>query len=375
MHLNCSSRTPFLAIFGGVGFTVAVITTSFIASKSQLGLPLVFFLAFTSYASFFLQAVITHIITHKESHVLYRHLILSMLFATIPAIILNKPILACLDLYLIGFGIFHSFGRIGCLLGGCCFGRPAQKGLIYTNSYAKAGFPRYLLNRPLLPVQLIESGFLALLSITCITLYALHLPNGTILVIYLSSYAIFRFYIEFVRADPDRLFFGFFSEAQWTSLCILIVLAVLQFTNTIPLQLSLVFAFIPVAASMYWLHRRRNKSPNADLEHPVHLHNLLTMVEAGIADNSQGDQLPVGRLSVCKVRMTMSTLYEKKRSGYHLAFSVPIEEGREDRIKKAFQLIHQHRFASCDYQLIADRNRVMHFHVFTDKIIAHEPSK
>ena len=53
---------------------------------------------------------------------------------------------------------FTAFGRIGCFLGGCCYGVEVDWGIVYTNSLIPEanGVPR-------LPVQLIEAGFNLLL--------------------------------------------------------------------------------------------------------------------------------------------------------------------------------------------------------------------
>lgn len=87
----------------------------------------------------------------------------------------------------------HAFGRIGCFLAGCCYGK-------HTDSCIGADFPN--LGRRI-PTQLIESIFLFILTIVLFFLifkigfkYTLHT--------YLASYSIFRFIIEFFRGDDGR---------------------------------------------------------------------------------------------------------------------------------------------------------------------------
>jgi len=104
--------------------------------------------------------------------------------------------------------LFHGFGRIGCFLGGCCFGRaleiPVEVGYIYLNR---------------IPVQLFESAF-------CFVLFAVLLivekkrSNCNTLRLYLVSYAIFRFLVEFLRADMVRGVY-LLSTSQWISLAII----------------------------------------------------------------------------------------------------------------------------------------------------------
>lgn len=109
------------------------------------------------------------------------------------------------------FPLFHGFGRIGCFMAGCCYGvklaTPAELFGIFT------------LDR--LPVQLIEAGFEFLLFAVLLFCEKKQSKTDT-LQIYLVTYAIFRFCIEFLRGDAIRGFFLGFSTAQWVSLAIVI---------------------------------------------------------------------------------------------------------------------------------------------------------
>ena len=87
----------------------------------------------------------------------------------------------------------HAFGRIGCFLAGCCYGQ-------VTDSCIGVEFPNI---GKRIPTQLFESGFLFLLSAALFVLifvvkfkYTMH--------VYLASYSIFRFIIEFFRGDEAR---------------------------------------------------------------------------------------------------------------------------------------------------------------------------
>ncbi len=107
--------------------------------------------------------------------------------------------------------LFHGFARIGCYFGRCCYG-PVCDG---------AFFERFFEHR--LPVQLIESGFNFLLFIALLILYYYHRDHrGRLVRVYLWSYAVFRFLIEFFRADAVRGGFGPLSFSQWVSVCILV---------------------------------------------------------------------------------------------------------------------------------------------------------
>jgi phosphatidylglycerol:prolipoprotein diacylglycerol transferase len=95
--------------------------------------------------------------------------------------------------------LFHFFGRIGCFLGGCCYGIPVKVGFIYTiNPITEAnGITRF-------PVQLLE----ALFNICLFFLLNHFLRRGKfkdkLIYIYLLVYSTGRFFIEFLRGDAYR---------------------------------------------------------------------------------------------------------------------------------------------------------------------------
>ena len=111
--------------------------------------------------------------------------------------------------------LFHGFARIGCYFGRCCYGQVMEGDF----------FARFFEHR--LPVQLLEAGFNFLLfSALLLLFYYRKRDRGKLVRVYLLSYALFRFVIEFFRADAVRGGFGPLSFSQWISLCILIGLAV-----------------------------------------------------------------------------------------------------------------------------------------------------
>lgn len=87
--------------------------------------------------------------------------------------------------------IAHAFGRIGCFFAGCCYG-------IETDSWLGVQFPGRA--HKVLPTQLYESAFLFLMFALCSVLffkrdYKYNMP------LYLVSYGVWRFLIEFLRDD------------------------------------------------------------------------------------------------------------------------------------------------------------------------------
>ncbi len=119
--------------------------------------------------------------------------------------------------------IAHSMGRIGCLFAGCCHGKLTDSWLgmtfteIYNDGTYAGSFKAY-------PTQLYEAIFLLILCIVCF--YLFYKKNFKYnFVIYLISYGIFRFFIEFLRGDHRGEFIGIISPSQFWSI-IMILLSV-----------------------------------------------------------------------------------------------------------------------------------------------------
>ena len=106
----------------------------------------------------------------------------------------------------------HGFGRIGCFLSGCCYGKE-------TNAWYGVYFP--VLEKTVVPTQLFEAVFLFVLSFVLLLL-AFKRNFKFTMIVYLFSYAIWRFLIEFLRDDPRGAFLGIFSPSQcWSILLFL----------------------------------------------------------------------------------------------------------------------------------------------------------
>jgi len=111
----------------------------------------------------------------------------------------------------------HSIGRLGCFSQGCCYGKPFEYGLLFPES-APASI--HFHGVPVHPTQLYES--LALLIIFGILMKARKSSrfDGSIFLIYLSLYSIFRFFNEFLRADDRGFYFYGISVSQLISIVI-----------------------------------------------------------------------------------------------------------------------------------------------------------
>ena len=109
--------------------------------------------------------------------------------------------------------MIHAFGRLGCHMAGCCYGKP------YSGIGAVV-FPENSLAVPgieLFPVQLTEAGVLALITAVLFIVIKKSLSRQ-VLELYLIMYGTARFFMEYLRYDDIRGIFGPFSTSQWISL-------------------------------------------------------------------------------------------------------------------------------------------------------------
>ena len=111
------------------------------------------------------------------------------------------------------FPLFHCFGRIGCFFAGCCYGIPTS-----------VGFPMAFDSTvPRFPVQLVEA-FCCMIIFISLIIIEKKTKNANLLIMYLNTYSVVRFILEFLRGDTVRGIWGIFSTSQWISLAIILVI-------------------------------------------------------------------------------------------------------------------------------------------------------
>jgi phosphatidylglycerol---prolipoprotein diacylglyceryl transferase len=136
------------------------------------------------------------------------------------------PPLKIFDIYAPAIALGQSVGRVGCFSAGCDYGTPTNSflGVVFTNPYSHevTGVP---INIRIYPTQLFES--LATFVIFGILLwrYCHKKRDGEIFLLYLTLYAVARFFLEFIRGDEDRgfVFHHLLSTSQFIAILALLV--------------------------------------------------------------------------------------------------------------------------------------------------------
>ncbi|AUD04878.1 prolipoprotein diacylglyceryl transferase family protein [Spirosoma pollinicola] len=224
LHLFGRAIPTFLFL-GTIGYVVGVGLGFCLAWQTGLPLWAMVVLCLVSALTFFVLAFLHKIITGHEELIYYHHEIAIMtVSALVLRWVLHQPVVPFLEITLLGIGTFLAFGRLGCLNAGCCHGRPYHPiSVIYGDEHRKAGFTAHYVGIRLFPIQLVESVCVFLITGIGAWLFLAQQPTGTVLGWYTFSYGTIRFLLEFFRGDPDRPYRRGFSEAQWTTLLLMLV--------------------------------------------------------------------------------------------------------------------------------------------------------
>jgi phosphatidylglycerol:prolipoprotein diacylglycerol transferase len=122
------------------------------------------------------------------------------------------------DLVVPGVVLAQAVGRVGCTLNGCCYGKATSLpwGIVYTNpeSYCPLGVAVH-------PTQIYEIVYLLIIFGVLFSLRGRFKPDGSLFLIYLSIYSLWRVGIDFLR-DGTPFLFGL-HQAQVIGIIVLLI--------------------------------------------------------------------------------------------------------------------------------------------------------
>jgi phosphatidylglycerol:prolipoprotein diacylglycerol transferase len=127
------------------------------------------------------------------------------------------PFLKLADYMFLCAFFWQAFGRLGCFLAGCCYGKPTTLpwGVVFRDP--RSMVPRELLGVPLHPTQLYEVfGILAICAVLLRVLRATEegkVKPGLVVAGHFAGYGVLRILTEFARADGLPLY-GRFTQEQ-----------------------------------------------------------------------------------------------------------------------------------------------------------------
>ena len=212
----------------GIGFLAAYIISDYRAKKKGLDPDHVFGLAVCAIIIGLVSAKLLYYITTideiiknpkllldiSNGFVVYGGIIGGLLGGYLYCRKYQLDFLKYVDLILPAVALAQGFGRIGCFLAGCCYGRETSGvfAVVFRNSdYAPNGIP-------LIPTQLISSVFDFLHFSLLVWLSGKLKKDGEVGAMYLIIYSLGRFVIEFYRGDLIRGTVGALTTSQFISL-------------------------------------------------------------------------------------------------------------------------------------------------------------
>ena len=131
------------------------------------------------------------------------------------------------DIAAVCIPLFHSFARVGCFFAGCCYGKESEIGFSSNENVFipdVVGVVRF-------PVQLLEAILNFVLFLVLLLLFSrmsrAEGKKGGLFFVYLLSYSVIRFILEFFRGDLIRGIWMGLSTSQWISIIIFITVIIM----------------------------------------------------------------------------------------------------------------------------------------------------
>lgn len=164
----------------------------------------------------------------NEGYVVYGGIIGGVLTGVVYCKMKKKNFFDYFDLIMPSIVLAQGFGRIGCFLAGCCYGRETDSalGVVFHNSQFAPN------NVKLIPTQVISSAGDFLICFILILYAKRSKRRGQVGAMYLILYSVGRFLVEFLRNDY-RGSLGIFSTSQIISFGI-VVIGVILFVTAKP---------------------------------------------------------------------------------------------------------------------------------------------
>lgn len=178
------------------------------------------------------------IIFSRQGYVFFGGLITTLLFAIWFVRRTKSDPWQIADILAPSIPLAHAFGRIGCFMSGCCYGRICPPGwekigvqfprvidpqtgeMIFSFSVHEQEMkgligPDALHSLPVFPVQLFEAGANLILFAVLLAVWRHRSFRGQVFALYIAAYGVIRFALEFFRGDyGDEALFGALQRGQ-----------------------------------------------------------------------------------------------------------------------------------------------------------------
>jgi hypothetical protein len=342
-------------ICGVAGFAVAIAVGLVVGAHLGLSVGWIAALGGAAALSFFVVAIATRASLGVERLVFYRHEIVVLALVAVASAASGRRALVYLDVATIALGVFLAIGRIGCAMVGCCHGRPARLGLRYGDDHAAAGFAWWLVGVPLVPVQVIESAAVALLTgVAAVWLWSGGAAPGGVLARQLICYSLLRFALELARGDVERFAWLNLSEAQWTAVVLAAGVAAAERAGVLPASVwhpGAAAVLLGAAVLLILRHRR------ARLLAPAH----VAEIARALRDERIGAPANVRVLATSLgVRLSTSALEDAPGERWHLYTLSGLDARGARSLASLILLLRLPAVAASQSELIEARSGMFH---------------
>jgi prolipoprotein diacylglyceryltransferase len=370
---------PAFQVCGWAGLASAVLLTQGLSAARGLSPWVMAAITGAAMATSWALARVTKIVAGEEVLVHYHHEIALLSMTALLLRLLRQPVLAYLDVTILGLGAFFVCGRVGCLMAGCCHGRPHAWGVRYRAEHVHVGLNVHLVGARLFPTQLVESLWVLGVVLAGCVLVLRGEPPGGALAWYLIAYNVERFCSEFMRGDVGRSCYRGFFEAQWISLGLTALVGVAELTGVLPwhawhLGVAACLALlVPVVAL------RRTGTTDHELYHPDHVRELAAGLDlVSLLDNrplrgepSAGPSVHVA-CTYLGIQVSAGRIDDPDRPVHHYTLSAQGKELTERAVRVLADMIVQLKHPSCSYECVRGRHEV--FHVLVRPATGSTPS-
>jgi phosphatidylglycerol:prolipoprotein diacylglycerol transferase len=159
----------------------------------------------------------------RSGLVYYGGLVGASLAVILKARLSHLPLWKLADVLAPSIALGHVFGRVGCLMTGCCYGRACDLPWAIQYPAGHETHPVGGLATPVHPTQIYESLLNLALYLTLAWLYRRKKFPGQVFATYLVGYAVLRAFVELFRGDyPVRYLGGHLTPGQLVSVGILL---------------------------------------------------------------------------------------------------------------------------------------------------------
>lgn len=370
IHILHRSRSSF-QVCGYTGLILAVVQGVILAAYGGLSIRVLIGVIGVAILTFLGLAMATKIITGEEQIIYYHHVIAILIMSAVFLALIKQPVLPYLDIVILGIGTFQFCGRVGCLMVGCCHGRPHKWGVCYGKEHADAGFTHYYVGIRLFPIQAVESLWVLFIVIVGTIFVLAKYSPGEVLAWYVITYGMGRFIFEFARGDPERPYYRGFSEAQWISLILMGAVVWGEFVGVITFHLWHIVATAGMVLTMIVvaLTRKLRGTLKYRLFLPRHVKEIVEAVDkvSGMATekitfptrNAAPAVIPMSCTSL-DIQISSGKINDGETSIKHYAFSSQKGTMSKDIAGYLADLIIQLKHPLCSKELVTRNRGVFH---------------